>query len=232
MCSLIPAIREFNPDVIVAIGGGGFIPARMLRTELRVPILAVSLELYDDETLTARTQVVKKQWFDETSGSGRLVRGKRVLIVDEVDDSRTTLQFCVEEIMTTNAPSAMAVVVVHNKDKPKRGVLPDDVQYFAGETVPDMWNCYPWDAHAYDRSIRDHEALAVSLREAERKEAQQQEAGSGDDSTDSSTATTTTCEQRSCRPAAVGLSPATVATAVAAAAAGAFFAGYLYGTRE
>ena len=33
---------------MVAIGGGGFIPARMLRTEVRVPILAVSLELYDD----------------------------------------------------------------------------------------------------------------------------------------------------------------------------------------
>ena len=40
--------KAFNPDIMVAIGGGGFIPARMLRTEVRVPILAVSLELYDD----------------------------------------------------------------------------------------------------------------------------------------------------------------------------------------
>lgn len=43
-------------------------------------------------------QVVKKvQWFDETSGVGKQVRGKRVLIMDEVDDTRTTLKYCVEE---------------------------------------------------------------------------------------------------------------------------------------
>jgi hypothetical protein len=47
---------------------------RMLRTEVKVPILAVSLELYDDNTNT-KNQVVKKvQWFDETSGVGKQVR--------------------------------------------------------------------------------------------------------------------------------------------------------------
>ncbi|KAJ1627340.1 phosphoribosyltransferase-like protein [Pavlovales sp. CCMP2436] len=89
-----PAILEWKPDVIVAIGGGGFIPARMLRTEVKIPILAVSLELYDDATMTANVKVVKKQWFDETSGVGKLVRGRRVLVVDEVDDTRATLQYC------------------------------------------------------------------------------------------------------------------------------------------
>jgi uncharacterized protein len=55
--SLVPQIHEFNPSVIIAIGGGGFIPARMLRTELKIPILAVSLELYDDSTNSARSTV-------------------------------------------------------------------------------------------------------------------------------------------------------------------------------
>jgi hypothetical protein len=50
--------------------------------------------------------------------------------------------------------------VVHNKDKPKEGVLPNDVEYYAGATVPDHWNCYPWDAAAYGRDIGSHEALA------------------------------------------------------------------------
>ena len=52
VAGLVPRVKEFNPDVIIAIGGGGFIPARMLRTEVKVPILAVSLELYDDNTNT------------------------------------------------------------------------------------------------------------------------------------------------------------------------------------
>lgn len=130
MIGLVPRIKRFDPAVIVAIGGGGFIPARMLRTELRIPILAVSLELYDDATNTTRREVTKVQWFDERSEVGSRVRGRRVLIVDEVDDTRTTLQYCVEELAKTNAPSAIAVAVVHNKAKPKRGVLPDDVGAF------------------------------------------------------------------------------------------------------
>lgn len=129
------------------IGGGGFIPARMLRTEVKKPILAVSLELYDDATKTANATVLRKQWFDETPGTfGALVRGKRVLIVDEVDDTRVTLQYAVEELKKINAPAAIGVLVVHNKLKPKKGSLPPDVTYIAGEHVPNAWNC------AYARS--------------------------------------------------------------------------------
>lgn len=160
VCSLRAQILAWKPDVMVAIGGGGFIPARMLRSEVKVPILAVSLELYDDVTKTANKQVIKKQWFDETSGVGQQVRGRRVLVVDEVDDSRATLEYCVKELRETNAPSAVAVCVVHNKLKEKKGTLPDDVAYFAGEDVPNSWNCYPWDASAYDHSIEEHEELA------------------------------------------------------------------------
>jgi hypoxanthine phosphoribosyltransferase len=109
-----------------------------------VPILAVSLELYDDKTHTANNRVLQKQWFDETPGTfGAMVRGKRVLIVDEVDDTRTTLQFAVEELIRCNGPAEVAVLVVHNKLKPKKGVLPDSVVYIAGEHVPDAWNCCP-----------------------------------------------------------------------------------------
>lgn len=157
----VPAVKEFNPDVFLAIGGGGFIPARMLRTEVKKPILAVSLELYDDATKTANATVLRKQWFDESPGTfGALVRGRRVLIVDEVDDTRATLQYAVEELVRTNAPAAIGVLVVHNKLKPKKGVLPPDVTYIAGEDVPNAWNCYPWDAEAYGRDIYAHEVLA------------------------------------------------------------------------
>lgn len=110
--------------------------------QVRIPILAVSLELYDDKTHTANDRVLQKQWFDEKPGTfGAMVRGKRVLVVDEVDDSRTTLQYAIEELKRCNSPAAIAVLVVHNKMKPKKGVLPDDVVYIAGENVPNAWNC-------------------------------------------------------------------------------------------
>ena len=52
------------------------------------------------------------------------------------------------ELKRCNCPAAIAVLVVHNKRKPKTGKLPDDVVYICGEEVPNVWNCYPWDAAA------------------------------------------------------------------------------------
>ena len=65
------------------------IPARIMRTVLKIPILAVSLELYDDKTNTIREKVKKVQWLDEDTGDLK-IRGKRVLIVDEVRNNHCT----------------------------------------------------------------------------------------------------------------------------------------------
>ena len=47
---------------------------------------------------------------------GEKVPGGRVLIVDEVDDTRTTLEYAIKEVMK-DGPSAVAVACVHNKKK-------------------------------------------------------------------------------------------------------------------
>eukprot|EP00457_Paulinella_chromatophora_P013180 gb/GEZN01013456.1/.p1 GENE.gb/GEZN01013456.1/~~gb/GEZN01013456.1/.p1 ORF type:complete len:251 (-),score=16.44 gb/GEZN01013456.1/:261-950(-) len=157
----VPEVKAFNPDVLIAIGGGGFIPARMLRTEIAVPILAISLKLYSDSDDTRGASVCKKQWFDETPGTfGALVRGHRVLLVDEVDDTRATLAYAVREIQRLHSPAAIAILVVHNKQKNKTADLPADVVYISCLDVQDKWNCYPWDASKYGRTIRQHEELA------------------------------------------------------------------------
>lgn len=142
--SMVPKIKLFNPDVIVAIGGGGFIPARILRTYIKRPILAVSVELYDDNTNTVKDSVNIKQWFDDTYGSGTLVKNGRVLIIDEVDDTRKTLEFVTNEIMTYS-PAEIAVGVIHNKIKVKKGILPKNIEYIVGKDIADDWVIYPWD---------------------------------------------------------------------------------------
>ncbi len=64
--SIAGQIKEsgFNPDVIVAIGSGGFIPARILRTYLGKPILAVGIAYYDlnDKPMDYPRKV---QWIEE-----------------------------------------------------------------------------------------------------------------------------------------------------------------------
>jgi len=148
-------VEKFKPDYIIAIGGGGFIPGRMLRSWLNVPMLTITVKRYDDDT-DIGGEVKKVQWIED-----EIVSGKRVIVVDEVDDTRTTLQFCVNELMKINKPAALGVAVVHNKLKEKTGKLPDGIPYFAGEEIPDYWTHYPWDAPADSRDIREHERIAM-----------------------------------------------------------------------
>mmetsp|Transcript_43312 Transcript_43312/g.66538 ORF Transcript_43312/g.66538 Transcript_43312/m.66538 type:complete len:175 (-) Transcript_43312:20-544(-) len=155
VASMVAQVKQFNPDVIIAIGGGGFIPARMLRTFVRVPIVAVGLELYNDETCSKNSEMKKTQWFDISTGTGTKIPNGRVLIVDEVDDSRATVLYCVEEVKKHN-PAAIGVAVLHNKVKTKVGELPDNICYIVGETLEDIWCVYPWDAI----DIEEHETKA------------------------------------------------------------------------
>lgn len=140
----------YDPDVIVAIGTGGFIPARMLRTFIDKPILTVGLSYYDEENKPKETPR-KIQWIDEVENK---LAGKKVLLVDEVDDSRVTLEYCLRELLRHD-PAEMAVAVLHNKRKKKNGSIPEQVSlYFAGEELDDYWICYPWDAEDIDEQER------------------------------------------------------------------------------
>ncbi len=154
--SLSVRIREsgFQPDLIVAIGSGGFIPARILKTFLEVPILTVGVSYYGpDNKPSASPHTI--QWIDEVE---KKLKGKRILLVDEVDDSRVTLEYCLRELLR-QSPAEIAVAVLHNKKKDKKGSLPAEVRrYFAAEELDDRWICYPWDA----RDISGHEKIARS----------------------------------------------------------------------
>jgi hypothetical protein len=143
----------YDPDVIVAIGSGGFIPARIIRTFLNLPILAVGLSLYDADD-KPRAEPRKVQWIEEAE---RQLSGKRILLVDEVDDSRSTLEYCIRELLR-HKPAEIAVAVLHDKKKEKRGVIPSEVsRYFVGREIEDRWVAYPWDA----RDIDDHDEQAA-----------------------------------------------------------------------
>jgi len=98
--------------------------------------------------------------------------GKNILIVDEVDDTRTTLEYAVRELEkdVENArqrlgrpeKTTFSVFVLHNKDKVKKGHLPpemlDDNRYLAAVTVPDVWINYPWEA----TDIDEHDRMALT----------------------------------------------------------------------
>ncbi|KAK4993097.1 hypothetical protein LTR50_000583 [Elasticomyces elasticus] len=182
---------------MIAIGGGGYVPARILRSFLKqpgtpnIPIQAIGLSLYESLTTTSSTsssssssdtqietpgtKVTRTQWLDLSSLEMASLIGKRVLIVDEVDDTRTTLEYAVRELQKDVETATrrlgrqaerttFCVFVLHNKDKAKRGALPGDMvregRYMAAVTVGDVWICYPWEAvdiDEHDRLAREQE---------------------------------------------------------------------------
>ncbi|CAI7633080.1 unnamed protein product [Penicillium palitans] len=179
-------LKSFDINLIIAIGGGGYIPARILRSFLKapgqpnIPIQAIGLSLYeqlgtDSVEEVPGTKVTRLQWLDMNSSMANLI-GKNVLIVDEVDDTRTTLQYAVKELeddvkkaqdqlplgdKKKNLKTNFFVFVLHNKDKPKKGSLPTDMtendqRYHAAVTTGDVWICYPWEAE----NIEEHDILA------------------------------------------------------------------------
>ncbi|KAI9631714.1 putative transferase [Dioszegia hungarica] len=181
--------KEFEPTLFIAIGGGGFIPARILRTFLKtttegkkrnIPIQAVGLTLYESMGGIAEVvgkEVVRTQWLDfstlgKTFKHGGLL-GRRILIVDEVDDTRTTLIYLIRELQKDideqlqlientedreklRETTKLGIFVVHNKLKEKAGELPSGVQYFAAQETPDVWLAYPWEC---DGQIEEHDAM-------------------------------------------------------------------------
>ncbi|KAI3321039.1 PRTase-like protein [Xylariaceae sp. AK1471] len=183
-------LANLKPQLMIAIGGGGYVPARILRSFLKqpgspnIPIQAIGLSLYEELPVTHSdnatagvvdqigTKVTRTQWLDFSSlgGMENLV-GKRILIVDEVDDTRTTLEYAIKELQKDieevskklgreSEKTEFSIFVLHNKDKAKKGVLPpgtiENSRYIAARTVGDVWICYPWEAIDID----EHDRLA------------------------------------------------------------------------
>jgi len=84
----------------------------------------------------------------------RKLKGRRVLLIDEVDDTRTTLAYCLRELLS-HEPAEIAVAVLHCKDKTKLDQIPPQVtRYWAGQHLEDIWVVYPWDAVDIDEHSR------------------------------------------------------------------------------
>ncbi|CAG8616098.1 9707_t:CDS:1 [Funneliformis caledonium] len=179
-----------------------------------IPIQAIGLSLYEDlispnpsninsnhsttdsinngSLSTIGTQVIKTQWlhFGPSHATTSPLLGKNILIVDEVDDTRTTLAYAVQELtkdieeekrkflqdnsehVNIKVPETkFAIFVLHNKKKEKRMELPDlsimkEGRYFAAKETPDRWLVYPWEAidieeHTKKSLTQEQEALEM-----------------------------------------------------------------------
>jgi hypoxanthine phosphoribosyltransferase len=140
---------NFKPDYILAIASGGLIPARIMKTFIDAPIISITVSSYDDSKQECTNRIKKEQWIDGVS-----ITGKKILVVDDIDDSRATIEYCLSELLIQN-PSEIAMFVLHNKKREKKGKYPEQIQkIYMGEEVDDHWIHYPWEStniHEYQK---------------------------------------------------------------------------------
>ena len=122
------------------------IPSRIARTFLKKPLLGVGVQLYNEKD-ELKSEIEKSQWFDEKNLEK--IKGKKILLVDEIDDTRTTLNYCVDQLWECGVKDIL-IFVLMNKKKEKQESRLEKCKYIAGEEIDDVWVVFPWEAEDID----------------------------------------------------------------------------------
>ncbi len=122
----------FCPDLIVAIARGGYPPARILSDYLDQPELsAVRIVHYRGAHKTRTARIV-----DPLTAP---VRGRRVLLVDDVSDSGDTFAVALQHLRQCGPPADLRTAVLDHKTR--SAYVPD---FHARVITRWRWIIYPW----------------------------------------------------------------------------------------
>lgn len=125
----------YRPDLVIAIGRGGYIPARILCDLLSLPRLtSVKVEHWGTPAEMEDQAVIRYPLCIT-------IRGEKVLIVDDVTDTGDSMAVVVEYVKGLG-PSELKTAVLQHKEV--SGFLPD---YFAEVCPTWQWIVYPWALH-------------------------------------------------------------------------------------
>ena len=122
----------YRPDVIVAIGRGGYMPARILSDFLDLDDLTTfKIEHYRGSRKDSEATVRYPLNAD--------MSGRRVLLVDDVSDSGDTFATALRHLEEHGRPAALRTAVLHHKTV--SDYVPD---YYAHKVIKWRWIIYPW----------------------------------------------------------------------------------------
>ncbi len=121
-----------RPDLIVAIGRGGYVPARILCDFLGIYALtSIRVEHYRSG---AQPQKLARVIYPLRTDAS----GQRVLVLDDVTDTGDTFQVALEHIREFK-PEVIRTAVLHHKT-----VADYEPDWFAQKVATWRWLIYPW----------------------------------------------------------------------------------------
>jgi len=129
--ALAEKLREYKPDVIVGVARGGLIPAVRLSHILNdIPLKVIDVKFYKGIDERGEKPVITIPIHGD-------LKGKRVVIVDDVSDTGKTLEVVIEEVKKLGAREVKVACLAM---KPWTSVVPD---YYVFRT--DKWIVFPWE---------------------------------------------------------------------------------------
>lgn len=129
---LIIKKTNFKPDIVIAIGRGGYIPARILCDYLLMKDLtSIKVEHWDIAATKTKEAIIKFPLCID-------IKDKIVLLVDDITDTGDTLKASLEYLKTFKPKEIRTAVLVH---KICSKVVPD---YFSHRIIKWRWVIFPW----------------------------------------------------------------------------------------
>ncbi|MGU3435809.1 phosphoribosyltransferase [Actinomycetes bacterium M1A6_2h] len=121
----------FEPDIVIAIARGGLLPAGAIAYAMGVKAAGtLNVEFYSDIEETLPDPVVLEPLLDTNA-----IKGKKLLVVDDVADSGRTLALVVDLLREHTDEIRSAVIYT----KPASVIAPD----FSWRKT-DLWINFPW----------------------------------------------------------------------------------------
>lgn len=151
----------YHPDLIIAIGRGGYIPGRLVSdfllfnelTTMKVEHYMRGAEMKEEARIRFPLSVD--------------IGGKKVLIVDDITDTGDTLKLSVGYVQSLNPSEIKTAVLQH---KTCSSFVPD---FYGQKVIRWRWIIYPWaryeDLVGFTEKILEDGALDVSLIRSELK---------------------------------------------------------------
>ncbi|MFV8415557.1 phosphoribosyltransferase [Methanosarcina mazei] len=144
----------YKPDLIIAIGRGGYVPGRLVSDFLLFSDLtSIKVEHYlRGAEMKAEARIRFPLSVD--------ISGKKVLIVDDVTDTGDTLKLSIGYVQSLNASEIRTAVLQH---KTCSSFVPD---FYGQKIIRWRWIIYPWaryeDLAGFTKRILEDGALDVS----------------------------------------------------------------------
>jgi hypoxanthine phosphoribosyltransferase len=138
----------FIPQIVVAIGRGGLVPARILCDYLHIrDLTAVKVEHWGLAATPDKKAIIK---FPLNAD----IKDKRVLLMDDITDTGDTLRITLEYLRGFGPQEIRTAVIIH---KTTSDFIPD---FYVRRITKWRWITFPWhvweDLTAFIKEIRAH----------------------------------------------------------------------------